>query len=209
MRILIAEDDPVSRRLLESSLQRWSYDVVVAADGGQAWELLQQPDGPKLAILDWMMPEVDGVDLCRKARELELTRSAYLILLTARGTTPDLVSAFEAGADDYLTKPFNRDELRARVRAGERVLELQGQLSARVRELETALAEVKQLRGILPICCYCKSIRHDEQYWHKIEDYLTAHTDVDFSHGICPDCWENVVNKQMEEMWGEKLPYEG
>lgn len=208
MKVLIAEDDPVSRKLLESALVRWSHEVVVTGNGQEAWEALQAEDGPRLAILDWMMPGLDGVDLCRRARENEATRSTYLILLTARDSATDLIQGLDAGADDYLTKPFNRDELRARVQVGERILGLQQELSARVGELEEALAHVKQLQGIIPICCYCKSVRQDEQYWRKIEDYLAAHTDVDFSHGICPDCWESVVNKQMEEMWGEKLPYE-
>lgn len=209
MRVLIAEDDAISRRLLESTLQRWGYEVVVTRTGAEAWDALQNPDGPRLAVLDWMMPDLDGTDLCRRARETEATRATYLILLTARDSSADLVSGLDAGADDYLTKPFNRDELRARVRVGERVLGLQTELAARVRELEAAMTHVKLLQGILPICCYCKSIRQDEVSWRKLEEYLADHTDVDFSHGICPECWENVVNKQMEEMWGEKLPYEG
>ena len=208
MKLLIAEDDPSSRLLLESTLKRWGYEVAVATDGAKAWELLQAPDAPRLAILDWMMPHLSGPDLCRLARETDGTRACYLILITAKDTAADIVTGLEAGADDYLVKPFNREELRARVRVGERVLKLQSELTDRINDLEAALAHVKQLQGILPICCYCKSIRADEQSWRKIEDYISAHSEVDFSHGVCPDCWENVVNKQMEEVWGEKLPYD-
>jgi CheY-like chemotaxis protein len=207
--VLIAEDDPVSQKLLQTTLKRWGYEVTAVSDGASAWEALQAPDGPRLAVLDWMMPEMDGSEICRRARECEHCKSVYIILLTARQANEDRVSGLQAGADDYLTKPFDRDELRARVEVGERVLNLQQQLADRVKELEASLEHIKQLQGILPICCYCKSIRSDEKIWRKIEDYISAHSEVDFSHGICPDCWETVVNKQMEEMWGEKLPYEG
>jgi sigma-B regulation protein RsbU (phosphoserine phosphatase) len=141
----------------------------------------------------------------RQTPELEGT---YVIMVTAQEGSEYLIAGLEAGANDYVTKPVNQAELRARVQVAERVLELQGNLAARVRELEAAIAELKQLRGILPICCYCKNIRNDAKYWQRVEDYLVEHADVDFSHGICPNCWETVVNPQMEEMWGCRLPYE-
>src|SRR5438105_889911 len=115
MKILIAEDDAVSRRLLEHTLKQWGYDSIVTVDGTQAWEALRQPDAPPLAILDWMMPGLDGVQLCRKLREAAATQGTYVILLTAKGQKEDLLTGLEAGADDYLTKPFDREELQARV----------------------------------------------------------------------------------------------
>jgi phosphoserine phosphatase RsbU/P len=208
VRVLIAEDEPVSRHLLDRTLRGWGYDPVVTTDGAQAWEGLSVPDAPRMAILDWMMPGMDGVEVCRRVRTSELGDRPYLILVTARGDTADIVAGLEAGANDYVTKPYSRDELRARVQVGARVVELQASLAERIRELEGALAEVKQLQGILPICCYCKKIRNDGQYWERVEDYIARHSGVDFSHGICPDCWENVVNVQLQETCGCRLPYE-
>ena len=192
MRILIAEDDSVSRRVLEATLDKFGYEVVVAADGAEAWSELQRADAPTLAILDWMMPEVDGVELCRRIRSVPSTTPPYLILLTARNEKGDVVAGLDAGANDYLTKPFDRAELRARVQVGKHVLELQKSLAARVDELEGALSQVKLLQGLLPICSYCKNIRDEKNYWQRVDSYLSEHADVVFSHGICPDCFERV-----------------
>lgn len=200
MRILIAEDDAVSRRVLEATLRRWNHEVLVTHDGEEAWAEFQKPDPPRLAILDWMMPGLDGVEVCRRVREHPTAAGTYLILLTARGERSDIVAGFEAGADDYVTKPFDREELRARVRAGQRIVELQQSLSQRVQELEVAISHVKQLQGILPICCYCKKIRDDSNYWLQVEAYISKHSDARFSHGICPSCWEEVVRPELDEL---------
>jgi sigma-B regulation protein RsbU (phosphoserine phosphatase) len=199
MRILIAEDDRVSRRLLESHLLKWGHEVVVVEDGGQALSALQRDDAPELAILDWMMPGMDGVEICRRIRAGGSSRPLHIILLTARISREDLVEGLEAGADDYVTKPFDPPELRARVRVGMRIIELQRDLQERVRELEEALEQVDHLQGLLPICAYCKKIRDDRNYWHQVESYVTARTAARFSHGICPDCLENVIKPQLEE----------
>ena len=192
MRVLIAEDDPVSRRLLQAALVKWGYEVIVTANGKEAWDALQAPDAPSLLVLDWLMPEVDGVEVCREARNTPALKSAYIILLTSRGSKEDIVEGLEAGADDYVTKPFDHGELRARVQVGSRVVQLQSALADRVTELEEAIANVKQLQGLLPICCYCKKIRDDGNYWHRVESYITGHANVRFSHGICPDCSEKL-----------------
>ena len=188
MKVLIAEDEPVSRRLLEGALARWGYQVMVAADGEQAWKILQEPDSPMLIVLDWLMPGLDGVDVCRRAREDVRLNSAYILLLTSRTSKEDVVQGLEAGADDYVTKPFDAAELRARIQVGARLVSLQHALAERVRDLESALSHVKQLHGLLPICCYCKKIRDDRNYWHQVESYVANHADVRFSHGICPEC---------------------
>ena len=128
MKILIAEDDAISRRLLETILAKWGYEVVVAVDGEQAWSRLEAEDAPRLAILDWMMPGMDGIEVCRRVRERSGAPYVYILLLTARSQREDLLQGMEAGADDYITKPFDANELKVRLRAGRRILELQAQL---------------------------------------------------------------------------------
>jgi len=199
MKILIAEDDPSSRELLERTLIRWGYEVVAASDGVEAWEALQGPDAPRLAVLDWMMPRMDGIEVCRRVRETPETANLYIILLTAKPSKEDMVTGLDAGANDYVTKPFDRAELRARVRVGARMVDLQESLNARIRELEDALAHVKQLQGILPICCYCKKIRGDADFWQQVEAYISSHSAAQFSHAICPDCFETVVRPELEQ----------
>lgn len=203
-RILIAEDDAVSRRMLEATLAKWGYDVLSFSDGARAWEALSQQEAPSLAILDWMMPEMDGTEICRRVRTESSLRPLYIILLTARGGKEDLVAGLEAGADDFITKPFDREELRARLQVGERVIALQRALADRVRELQEALGRVKVLQGLLPICSYCKKIRNDENYWQRVEDYISQHTDTQFSHGICPDCYERIVRPELDRLFPGK-----
>jgi two-component system cell cycle response regulator len=124
VRVLVAEDDPMFRRILESWLQNWGYRVTLAEDGATAWNLLQSEPPPQLLILDWVMPKMNGVDLCRKIRDQNRTPYQYILLATAKDAKRDLVQGLEAGADDYLTKPFDKSELRARLRACNRILTL-------------------------------------------------------------------------------------
>jgi two-component system, cell cycle response regulator len=137
---LIAEDDPIFRRILESWFKKWDYQVTAVENGLAAWEVLQQEDAPQLAILDWMMPGMDGIELCRKIRRRDHGPYRYVLLLTAKDDKQDVVAGLEAGADDYLTKPFDVDELRARVRAGKRILDLQAALIHAKDELQFAAA---------------------------------------------------------------------
>ncbi len=198
MKVLIAEDDPISSRVLEASLVKWGYEVMTARNGKEAWEVLRETKGPMLAILDWMMPEIDGTEVCRRARQIAYNVSPYIILLTARTSRQDIAAGLEAGANDYVAKPFDQGELRARLQVGVRMLELQASLAERVRELEDALARVKRLQGLLPICSYCKRVRNDHNYWQQVETYITEHTEAAFSHGICPECYEKVVRPELE-----------
>lgn len=200
MRILIAEDDRVSRFVLEAKLKSWGYEVSVAVEDREALSILQGESAPALAILDWMMPVMDGVNVTREIRKGQLHTQPYIILLTAKSEKADIITALEAGADDYLTKPFDAGELRARLQVGVRIVGLQRGLSARVVELEDALSNIKQLEGMLPICSYCKKIRGDTNYWQKVEDYISEHSRARFSHGICPDCYGSVVKPQLEEL---------
>ena len=194
MRVLIADDDPVSLRGLLGLMQSWGYDPVIAGDGVTALSILAAPDAPRLALIDWEMPGLPGPDVCRKVRDWHSADSPYLILVTSRGSRGDVIAGLDAGADDYLVKPFDPGELRARVRAGARIMELQNGLAEKVTMLETALGKVRRLTGLLPICSYCKAIRDDSDYWHRVEEYVSEHADVQFSHGICPDCLEQAMN---------------
>lgn len=125
MKILIAEDDPIFRRILEANLLEWGYDIVVASNGSEAWEIIQKPESPSLIISDWMMPGMDGLTLCRKIRRMDVQGYVYFILLTAKGEKGDVIDGLEAGADDFLTKPFNQEELKYRTRIGERIINLE------------------------------------------------------------------------------------
>jgi phosphoserine phosphatase RsbU/P len=200
VRLLIAEDDMISRRLLETTLIKWGYEVVVTGDGVAAWEVLQTEDTPPLAILDWMMPGMDGIEVCRKVRQTPTPTPPYLILLTAKGRREDIVTGLRAGANDYVTKPFDREELRARVQVGMRIVELQQSLAERVKALEEALTRVKQLQGLLPICSYCKKIRDDQNYWQQVESYISEHSEAQFSHSICPDCYDRLVKPELDQL---------
>lgn len=196
-RILVADDDPVSLRILERTLEKWGHGVVVARDGKEAWQLLTRPGAPEMAILDWMMPGMDGLTLCRRIRTEAATPTRYVILLTARNDNGDVVAGLEAGANDYVTKPFHHAELRARIRVGIRVQELQSKLADQIRNLEIALKQVKKLQGLLPICMYCKRIRKDEDYWQQLESYISENSEAEFSHGICPECYGKLLRSQL------------
>jgi sigma-B regulation protein RsbU (phosphoserine phosphatase) len=197
LRVVIAEDDAVSRRILETLLGKWGYDVTTTLDGEAAWDVLHGSDAPSLAILDIMMPGIDGLELCRRLRQLPTSLPPYIILLTATQGVREIVKGIEAGADDYLTKPYDWDELRVRLQVGARIVELQTKLAERVQQLEDAVDHVKQLQGILPICSYCKKIRNDLNYWQNVESYVSDHSQAEFSHGICPSCYDTTVKPQL------------
>jgi len=199
MRVLLADDDPLFTRLLGRMIGG-EHEIVVARDGIQAWEILQKEDRPRIATLDWKMPGMDGLELCRRIRQNPATAATYVVLITATGGVDAIVAGLEAGADDYIVKPFHAAEFHARIKVGERVVSLQGMLSDRVQELEKALDDVKRLRGLLPICSYCKRIRDDRNYWEQLESYLSEHANLVFSHGICPECYERHWHKELESL---------
>jgi len=192
MRILIAEDDVTSRTVLVAMLRKSGHDVVETVNGAAAWDALQQPGAPALGVLDWMMPEMDGPEVVRRLRALQTDRPPYIIMLTARGEKADIVAGLDAGANDYLAKPFDPGELRARVEVGRRMVEMQDTLAAKVEELRQALDQIKTLRGIVPICANCKKIRDDRGYWNQVEAYVCDHTEAEFSHDICPECMKKL-----------------
>jgi CheY-like chemotaxis protein len=197
-KVLIADDDPVALRIMQKDLGRWGYEVLSVTEGLQADKILRAPESPRLALLDWNMPGMDGLEIVRRVRRTEREIPTYIILLTATVEKKDLVEGLKAGADDFLTKPYDRGELEARLNVGARMVELQERLAARVRQLEVALSEVKQLSGLLPICSYCKKIRNDGSYWEQLESYICKRSDAHFTHGICPDCYQRVTEEEFE-----------
>jgi DNA-binding response OmpR family regulator len=199
MRILVAEDDAVTRRILSATLERFGWDVITAEDGDSAWRIFETVKGdeaPDLAVLDWLMPGLEGPEICRRLRATAGFESVYVILLTSLRDKSDLAEGLAAGANDYIVKPFDPVELEARVRVGERMVKLQHSLAARVTELELALLHVQRLQGLLPICSYCKKVRNEANYWEQVDSYLASHSDLNFTHGICPNC----LDKMMKEL---------
>jgi DNA-binding response OmpR family regulator len=172
LQVLVADDEPVSRTVVSAMLKKAGYPVVLAHDGEQAWKKLDSADSPSLALLDWEMPGLQGPEVVERIRSRATQTPTYVILLTSRDSSADIVRGLRAGADDYVTKPANEDELIARVNVGARVVQLQLALEDRVRSLEEALANVKALQTLLPMCAYCKSIRNDQNYWEKVETYF-------------------------------------
>lgn len=185
MRVLIADDDPVSSRVLAATLTRLGHEVEMAGDGHEAWERhLAVP--ASVLITDWMMPRVDGLELTRRIRALAHGRYTWIILLTAMRGRTSYLDGMEAGADDFVSKPINEHELHARLRVAERVLGLH--------------RAVLQLEGLLPICSYCKRIRDEAERWAQVDDYVSRHTDAQFTHGICPDCYEHHLRPQLDQL---------
>src|SRR5512134_160942 len=200
MHVLVADDEPVSRTVVGAMLRKAGYAVQYAPDGEQAWQQLSAATPPALALLDWEMPGLQGPEVVQRIRASQRQSPTYVILLTSRDSSADIVEGLRAGADDYVTKPANEDELVARVNVGARVVQLQQALADRVRSLEEALANVKALQTLLPMCAYCKSIRNDQNYWEKVETYFTQHSGVSFTHSYCPTCYERFVKPELEAL---------
>ncbi len=199
MRILIAEDDATSRTILMAVLGKSGYEIESVADGLEALEAFKQSDPPDLAIVDLIMPKIDGLELVREIRALRATRPPYVIILSTKSETADVVAGLDAGADDYLAKPFDATELRARIEVGRRMLEMRAVLADKVQELAAALEQVKTLRGIVPICANCKNVRDDQGYWNRVETYMRDHTGAEFSHAVCPDCMDKLYPQLQEK----------
>ena len=204
MRILIAEDDFTSRNMLAAVLKKGGHEVVETVDGSEAWDELQKLDAPKLAILDWMMPEMDGLEVVRRVRAVQSSQPPYIIMLTTKDEKADIVAGLDAGADDYLAKPFDIGELRARVEVGRRIAEMQERLAAQVQELRQTLEHIKTLQGILPICSFCKKIRDGQGYWDQVEAYISRYSDAQFSHSVCPECMKKHYSEFYKDDDAEK-----
>ena len=189
MRVLVADDDAVSRLIVRKTLTEAGHEVVPVVDGRDAWEALQNEAFP-VVISDWMMPNLDGLELTRRIRAARQPAYTYVILLTSLAGKDRYLEGMEAGADDFLTKPFDADQLVARLRVAERVLGLHEQ--------------VKRLEGFLPTCMYCKKIRDAAGAWVPIEHYIAERTDASFTHGICAACRETYVQPQLDRAKAEQ-----
>jgi sigma-B regulation protein RsbU (phosphoserine phosphatase) len=200
MRILIAEDDSTSRTILAGVLKKSGHEVVATVNGEEAWHVMQQLDAPTLAILDWLMPEMDGLEVVRRIRAVPSDQPPYIIMLTIKNEKIDIVAGLDAGADDYLAKPYNSGELYARVNVGRRIIEMQAAMADKVRQLQNTLEHIKTLRGIIPICASCKKIRDDQGYWNQVEVYIRDHSDAEFSHGLCPGCVKTLYPDFAEDV---------
>jgi len=183
MTILIVEDDADSRDALTALLKLEGHEVTSAQDGREGWQAFERGNF-KVVLSDWLMPQMDGLELCRRIRAADRSSYSYVILVSAlQGKTPYL-QGMAAGADDFVSKPFDPDQLTSRLIVAERITSVQDR--------------VKRLEGILPTCMYCKKIRDDQNYWMQVEHYLAARSDAVFSHGICPGCYTKIVEPQLE-----------
>jgi DNA-binding response OmpR family regulator len=185
MRILVVEDDRDAREMLRISLQFDGHDVTSTPNGEEAWSAFQK-DTFSVVISDWLMPDVDGLELCRRIRARDTSRYCYILLLTALHGKSNYLEAMSAGADDFMSKPYDADELRARLIVAERISGLQD--------------HVKRLEGVLPTCMYCKRIRDEGSSWVSIEQYISQRTEASFSHGVCPHCYEEIVKPELDRM---------
>lgn len=186
VKILAVEDDAVSRAVLRQALRKLGHDVIEVSNGEEAWGRLSK-EGVRVVVSDWSMPRMDGLELCRKIRASVGAEYTYFILLTALdATVENQQAAADAGVDDFLTKPLKFDELWNRLRVAERILRY--------------ATQVRQLEELMPICSYCKKIRDDKNYWQQIEGYINERTGSEFSHSICPDCYQRVVIPQIEQL---------
>jgi len=190
MRILIAEDEYITRLLIQVSLEKWGYRVEGVGDGKEAWEALQKPDAPQIAILDWEMPGLDGLEVCRRVKELERETPIYVILLTGRDSKNDILRGFDMGADDYMTKPFDDNELRARVRVAERLVHIQISLAESVEELRYVLDQMESLQGTQPVCTGCHKIKGEDGGWISLDEAIHDQSENRFLYVKCPECKE-------------------
>ena len=180
MNILVVDDDPTLRFILQGALAQMGHSVALAKDGVEALNAFEKCHVP-LVISDMLMPGLDGLELCRRIRKADRSQYTYLILLTAVEGKSSYLDGMNAGADDFITKPFDKEVLAARISVADRILKLQSQ--------------VKQLAGLLPICALCKKVRDDQNYWHQVESFISRHTDATFTHSYCPDCFKKLLNE--------------
>jgi len=192
MKILVVEDDRVAATVLTAALRALGHEPWLATDGEKGWAFFQT-EPTRIVISDWMMPGLDGLELSRRIRT-HGGDYTYLIMLSSMATGGgNLDQAMAAGVDDFLPKPVNQAELKARLHVAARILNY--------------ATQVRQLQEIIPICGYCKKMRDDQNYWSQVEEYIGKQTGSNFSHGVCPDCYDQVLVPQMRKLGAEPPPY--
>lgn len=191
--VLIVDDQPVSLKLLVAFLERHGFAVRVAS-GGEAALILVGQERPDIILLDIMMPVLDGYETCRHLKATAATADIPILFITALTEVEDKLKGFEVGGVDYVTKPFQHDEVLARVTTHLNLARLRQELESKNRQLQAALDEIRQLSGIIPICSKCKKIRNDDGYWQQVEKFIKTHTGADFTHGYCPDCYDAAMS---------------
>jgi DNA-binding response OmpR family regulator len=182
MKVLVVDDDPVAAAVIEAALKRHGHECVIAPDGATAWALFQTGPVP-VVVSDWQMPGLDGLELCRRVRARGGDYTYFILVSHREAAGANLEQAAEAGVDDFLAKPLQPLDLWMRLRVAERILGYARQ--------------VQQLESFIPICSYCKKVRDDRNFWSQIENYIRTRTGSQFSHGVCPDCYDAVLVPQM------------
>lgn len=202
MTILVTDDDPEMLALTSAVLRRAGYEVIETSTGEECREKAQT-NHPDLILLDVMLPDMSGVDLCRQLKFDEVLSRIFIILMSGVQMSSEFqADSLGVGADGYIIKPISNKELVARIQAMERIKNAEDALRKKEKEqeelivkLQAALAEIKTLQGLIPICSSCKKIRDDEGFWDQLEAYLSKHTDAVFTHGLCPDCFHKAISE--------------
>ena len=189
MKILLVDDDSTSRMILAQQLRKLGHDVSEASDGEEGW-FCYRLQKPRIVITDLVMPKCNGLELCRRIRGMESPKYTYVIMITSQSGKVNYLEAMEAGADDFLAKPCEKDDVVIRLRVAERLLQL--------------TSKVNQLEGLLPICSYCKKIRDDQEEWRPVEQYINERSEASFSHGVCPECYDKHIKPQLQTLIEKK-----
>jgi CheY-like chemotaxis protein len=187
VKLLIAEDDRMSSRLMQAVLKDLDLEILTAVDGQEALDAIED-ESPAMIMLDWMLPGVSGLEICQKVRQRNLAERPYIVMVTFRDKGDDVVAAFEAGADDYITKPIHPRQLLARVTGALRLVLREHALVHEQAALQTALASLRNMPPLVPICSCCRRVSDGEDNWLSADRYLSVRAGVQFTHGLCPTC---------------------
>jgi PleD family two-component response regulator len=200
--VLIVDDVPKNLQVLGNILRKKDYNIAAATSGKQALDMVEKVL-PDLILLDIMMPDIDGFQVCEKLKGSKRSNDIPVIFLTAKTGTEDIVKGFEVGAVDYLTKPFNSAELLARAHTHIELKKARDKERELIFKLKDALTKVKQLSGLVPICSRCKKIRDDEGYWQRVEEYIEMHSEAQLTHSLCPECVIKLFPEMSDEILEE------